>query len=115
MRADERVDRSTPLVADYPARAGKRLRPALLLAACEAFGGDLRDALPAAVSLELMHNAFLVHDDVEDASGRRQGRARPCTSSTAFPWPCTPATPSRCAPCSRCSTSPGSAATSCNG
>lgn len=61
------------LVADYPARAGKRLRPALLLAACEAFGGDLRDALPAAVSLELMHNAFLVHDDIEDASARRRG------------------------------------------
>ena len=57
------------------ARAGKRLRPALLLAACEAFGGDLRDALPAAVSLELMHNAFLVHDDIEDASARRRGGA----------------------------------------
>lgn len=63
-----------PLVADYPGRTGKRLRPALLLAACEAFGGDLRDALPAAVSLELMHNAFLVHDDVEDASGLRRGQ-----------------------------------------
>lgn len=63
----------TALVADYPGRAGKRLRPALLLAACEAFGGDLRDALPAAVSLELMHNAFLVHDDIEDASRRRRG------------------------------------------
>jgi geranylgeranyl diphosphate synthase type II len=63
----------TALVADYPARAGKRLRPALLLATCEAFGGDLRDALPAAVSLELMHNAFLVHVDIEDASGRRRG------------------------------------------
>ena len=63
----------TELVADYPGRAGKRLRPALLLAACEAFGGDLRDALPAAVSLELMHNAFLVHDDIEDASRRRRG------------------------------------------
>ena len=63
----------TDLVADYPGRAGKRLRPALLLAACEAFGGDLRDALPAAVSLELMHNAFLVHDDIEDASRRRRG------------------------------------------
>ena len=62
-----------PLVADYPGRAGKRLRPALLLAACEAFGGDLRDALPAAVSLELLHNAFLVHDDIEDASRRRRG------------------------------------------
>lgn len=61
------------IVARYPARPGKRLRPALLLAACEAFGGDLRDGLAAAVSLELMHNAFLVHDDIEDASSRRRG------------------------------------------
>lgn len=61
------------LVANYPSRPGKRLRPALLLASCEAFGGNLRDALPAAVSLELMHNAFLVHDDVEDGSSRRRG------------------------------------------
>lgn len=61
------------LVATYPVAPGKRLRPALLLAACEAFGGDVRDALPAALSLELMHNAFLVHDDIEDASSRRRG------------------------------------------
>ncbi|CAN5454418.1 polyprenyl synthetase family protein [soil metagenome] len=60
-------------VAAYPSRPGKGLRSALLLASCEAFGGDLRDGLPAAVSLELMHNAFLVHDDVEDASTRRRG------------------------------------------
>ena len=61
------------LVASYPARRGKGLRPALLLATCEAFGGDVRDALPAAVALELMHNAFLVHDDVEDNTARRRG------------------------------------------
>lgn len=61
------------LVAGYAARPGKRLRPTLLLATCEAFGGDVRDALPAAVSLELAHNAFLVHDDVEDASPLRRG------------------------------------------
>ncbi|MDP1819053.1 MAG: polyprenyl synthetase family protein [Acidimicrobiales bacterium] len=73
LRSEERSPLS-PLVADYPGRPGKRLRPALLLAACEAFGGDLRDALPAAVSLELLHNAFLVHDDIEDASGRRRGK-----------------------------------------
>ena len=35
-----------PLMAAYPARSGKGLRPALLLATCEAFGGDVRDALP---------------------------------------------------------------------
>jgi geranylgeranyl diphosphate synthase type II len=67
---------SSPLsaaVAAYPARRGKGLRPAMLLATCEAFGGDVRDALPVAVALELMHNAFLVHDDVEDDTDRRRG------------------------------------------
>src|SRR5205823_12766907 len=72
LRADEGSELGA-LAASYPSRPGKRLRPALLLACCEAFGGDLRDALPAAVSLELMHNAFLVHDDVEDGSSRRRG------------------------------------------
>jgi geranylgeranyl diphosphate synthase type II len=61
------------LAAVYPQRQGKGMRPALLLATCEAFGGTVDDALPAAVSLELMHNAFLVHDDVEDSSPRRRG------------------------------------------
>lgn len=62
-----------PLVASYPARRGKGMRPAMLLAACEAFGGDVRDAVPTAVALELMHNAFLVHDDIEDDTSRRRG------------------------------------------
>ena len=104
----------TALVADYPSRAGKRLRPALLLATCEAFGGDLRDALPAAVSLELMHNAFLVHDDIEDASGRRRGARRHCTCNTAFPWRCTPVTRWPFEPCCHFWTSRDSAATSCS-
>ena len=62
-----------PLMREYPSRPGKGLRPALLLATCEAFGGAARAALPAAISLELMHNAFLVHDDVEDESRLRRG------------------------------------------
>jgi geranylgeranyl diphosphate synthase type II len=69
-------DQVTPLddlVGAYPGRRGKGLRPAMLLATCEAFGGDVRDALPVAVALELMHNAFLVHDDVEDDTDRRRG------------------------------------------
>jgi len=38
------------------------------------FGAPLQSALNSAVSLELMHNAFLVHDDVEDDSDFRRGR-----------------------------------------
>jgi geranylgeranyl diphosphate synthase type II len=70
----DRHDELGRAMADYPSRPGKGLRSALLLASCEAFGGHLLDGLPAAVSLELMHNAFLVHDDIEDASRRRRGR-----------------------------------------
>ncbi len=58
---------------DYPTRAGKALRPSLCLATCEAFGGRPDDAVPSALALELLHNAFLVHDDIEDASLMRRG------------------------------------------
>ena len=54
---------------------GKRLRPLLCLLACEAAGGDWHTALPAAASLELVHNFSLIHDDIEDNSPTR--RARP--------------------------------------
>lgn len=62
------------LVSDYPVRGGKGFRPGLCMASCAAWGGDPRDALRSAVSLELFHNAFLVHDDVEDGSEDRRGR-----------------------------------------
>ena len=63
------------LVADYPSRGGKSIRPSLLLATCEAFGGTVREAMGPAVSLEMLHNAFLIHDDLEDASELRRGRS----------------------------------------
>jgi geranylgeranyl diphosphate synthase, type II len=62
------------LVREYPSRGGKGIRPALLLATCEAFGGSVAEGLGAAVAIELAHNAFLIHDDVEDGSSRRRGR-----------------------------------------
>jgi geranylgeranyl diphosphate synthase, type II len=62
------------LMREYPRRGGKGIRPALLLAACQAYGGSARDGLGPAVALEMMHNAFLIHDDIEDASARRRGR-----------------------------------------
>lgn len=52
---------------------GKLLRPSLCLLACEAVGGDWEMALPAAVSLELLHNFTLVHDDIEDGDAFRRG------------------------------------------
>lgn len=53
---------------------GKRLRPLLCLLACQAAGGDWRMALPAAASLELIHNFSLIHDDIEDDSATRRHR-----------------------------------------
>jgi geranylgeranyl diphosphate synthase type II len=62
------------LLADYPFREGKGLRPAILFAACRAAGGGTEQALQSATALELFHNAFLVHDDVEDGSHFRRGK-----------------------------------------
>ncbi len=62
------------LVGSYPLRSGKGLRPGLCLATCRAFGGDERQVLRSAAAIELFHNAFLVHDDVEDGSEYRRGR-----------------------------------------
>ena len=53
-------------------RMGKGIRPALCLATCCAFGGTEEQALKSAVALEMIHNAFLVHDDVEDGSEFRR-------------------------------------------
>lgn len=61
------------LVPLYPKRAGKGLRCGLTIATCGAFGGAPAIALNSAVAIELFHNAFLVHDDVEDGSINRRG------------------------------------------
>lgn len=61
------------LLADYPFREGKSLRPAILIASARAAGGHTDQARLSATALELYHNAFLVHDDVEDESDFRRG------------------------------------------
>jgi geranylgeranyl diphosphate synthase, type II len=62
------------LIAQHMNRAGKGIRPALCIATCRAWGGVAEKALPSAAALELLHNAFLVHDDVEDGSEYRRGK-----------------------------------------
>ncbi len=62
------------MVADYPRRGGRMLRPSLCIATARAFGATVEEAVHSAVALELLHNAFLVHDDVEDESDARRGR-----------------------------------------
>jgi geranylgeranyl diphosphate synthase type II len=61
------------LVADYPRRGGKGMRPSLCLATARAFGARTEEALGAAVAIELFHNALLVHDDIQDESEERRG------------------------------------------
>jgi geranylgeranyl diphosphate synthase type II len=55
---------------------GKRLRPVLALAACEAFGGNVDDVLVPAAAVELIHTYSLVHDDLPamDDDDLRRGR-----------------------------------------
>ncbi|HDL19223.1 MAG TPA: polyprenyl synthetase family protein [Bacteroidetes bacterium] len=53
---------------------GKRLRPILLLLTTQAVGGNYRDALNAAVAVELLHNFTLIHDDVMDQDDTRRGQ-----------------------------------------
>lgn len=52
---------------------GKRIRPVLVLMACEAMGGDVNKAVEPAVGLELYHNFTLLHDDVMDKADVRRG------------------------------------------
>ncbi len=61
------------LVKDFVDRSGKGLRPALCIATARALGGRAEDVFPAAAGLEMLHNAFLVHDDIEDGSESRRG------------------------------------------
>jgi geranylgeranyl diphosphate synthase, type II len=62
------------LVTLYPNRGGKGFRPGLCLSVCKMFGGEEMDAMNTAIALELYHNAFLVHDDIEDESEDRRGQ-----------------------------------------
>lgn len=61
-------------VAYTLAGGGKRLRPMLVLMACEAVGGEVKDAINQALAIEMFHNFTLIHDDVMDRSARRRGR-----------------------------------------
>lgn len=53
---------------------GKRMRPALLLMACDLFGGNIDEALSPALAIEVFHNFTLVHDDIMDNAPLRRGR-----------------------------------------
>jgi geranylgeranyl diphosphate synthase type II len=53
---------------------GKRLRPLLVLASCQMFGGEIDDAINPAIGIELFHNFTLLHDDIMDEAPLRRGK-----------------------------------------
>lgn len=57
----------------YPYAGGKRMRPAMVIAACRAVGGDGQKAVPLAVAIEYIHNFTLIHDDLMDGDEKRRG------------------------------------------
>jgi geranylgeranyl diphosphate synthase type II len=86
-RIDARLADYLAPLADCPERlresmgysllaGGKRLRPLLVVLACEACGGDPARALPAACALEMVHTYSLIHDDLPamDNDDYRRGR-----------------------------------------
>lgn len=54
---------------------GKLLRPIITILACQMVGGNERDALPLAAGIQLLHDFSLIHDDIQDNSDLRRGRA----------------------------------------
>jgi geranylgeranyl diphosphate synthase type II len=53
---------------------GKRMRPVLVLMACDFFGGEVSKALHPSIAIELFHNFTLVHDDIMDKAPLRRGK-----------------------------------------
>src|SRR5215207_7015768 len=68
-----RPDHIHDAVYSYLKMGGKSLRPAVLMLACGAVGGDEMTALPAAAAVEVYHTWTLVHDDIIDRDERRRG------------------------------------------
>jgi geranylgeranyl diphosphate synthase type I len=52
---------------------GKRLRPYLVVKSCQMLGGSIKNAMPAAAAIEMIHNFTLVHDDIMDNDEMRHG------------------------------------------
>lgn len=84
---EEALDRYLPKETDMPATihkamrysmmaGGKRIRPILCIASCEAVGGGAETAMPVACALEMIHTYSLIHDDLPamDNDDFRRGR-----------------------------------------
>ncbi|MEZ4316775.1 MAG: polyprenyl synthetase family protein [Myxococcota bacterium] len=70
----DRFERLGVLAREHLATGGKRLRARLALATLQALGGDRARGVAWAAATELLHNATLVHDDIQDGDPMRRGR-----------------------------------------
>lgn len=69
------TDFGTRMVHEHLETGGKRIRASLALSACQALGGRADYAVDWAAAVELLHNASLVHDDIQDGDQTRRGKA----------------------------------------
>lgn len=62
------------LAMQHVLNGGKRVRPIICIASCELVGGRKEDVFQAAIAVELLHNASLIHDDIVDRDRIRRGK-----------------------------------------
>lgn len=72
--AGTRLERIGLIVQEHLDTGGKRLRARLAIAAGASLGADVRAIVPWASAIELLHNASLVHDDLQDGDTVRRGQ-----------------------------------------
>lgn len=73
LAAGEKLERCGAMVVEHLTTGGKRIRARLALAAAQTLGASSGDAIPWAAACELLHNASLVHDDLQDGDRVRRG------------------------------------------
>lgn len=74
LAGDRAADPGARMVREHLDTGGKRLRARLALASCHALGGHPEDAVDWAAAVELLHNASLIHDDIQDGDRTRRGQ-----------------------------------------
>ncbi|MCL4345306.1 MAG: polyprenyl synthetase family protein [Candidatus Thermoplasmatota archaeon] len=70
---DREMSKIVDLLRTYTVRGGKRVRPILVAAGYQFFGGKSDDIYGAAISIEISQSFFLIHDDIMDRSDLRRG------------------------------------------
>ena len=74
LAGDRLADPGAQMIHEHLDAGGKRLRARLALAASEALGGRAEDSVDWAAAVELLHNASLIHDDIQDGDRARRGQ-----------------------------------------